>query len=191
MKTSHQKRIAPLGAAAQGRIVTREQRRIWGRKGALARFGDEVCTRCGRRLYRNNHTHLCRACIRRWGLATLKRRVKTLQELHERRCSDPKCDDPAHLLPYSIPVKPQKPGIILGSKGRIRQHAQSDYILKPVCQTIHLDRVTSGRLFRRARSKSQELGVHVSKSNLIRAALYEWFENHPDSEFFVDAIPGV
>src|SRR5689334_21904237 len=49
-------------------------------------FGTEVCLRCGRCLYLKNSTHLCRQCIRRWGLVTLKKRVKTLRAYHLSIC---------------------------------------------------------------------------------------------------------
>lgn len=58
--------------------------------------GRLLCFRCGRLLYRNNKSHICTVCQRKFGLPTLRRRNKPLQQWHLSICQDKNCKDPAH-----------------------------------------------------------------------------------------------
>ena len=59
-----------------------------------------------------------------------------------------------------------------------------------VPHTLVLDRATSDRLAHRARARSAHEGFLITKADLVREAVREHFRNHPDSEYFVDALPG-
>jgi hypothetical protein len=179
-------RVEPPRPAARRRIVTHEQRQAWGRKGAAARYGgkDDICLRCGRRLYRGNRTRLCRSCVRTVGLTTLRKRVRTLQEYHLSQCNNPKCTDPAHTT-HCVPVKPEKPGVSLWGPG-----AKGDVISKRVSLSSLADGLTTEKLRSRARARSAGTPWTISMGALVREALREWFHNHPDTEFFTDAQPG-
>lgn len=172
-------------------LITRDQRRQWGLMGAQARYGKGVCVRCGHPLYPNNRSHLCRACVRKWGLPTLEKRVKPLQELHLRICRDPQCQHPAHFA-NCVSARPQRPSIDIWGR-RVtrasRSKAQSNPVFMFRRHNVILDGLTLIRLGRRALAKSGQLGCRISKSDLIREALKEWFRNHPDTEFFADVRP--
>ncbi len=153
------------------------------------RFGKAVCFRCGRQLYRNNRSHICYQCQRKWGLLTLKRRVKPLQEFHLSVCRKRLCPDPAHIAGL-IPARPRKrrssPKSAAISTGS-RPSAESTEGLGPM---VVIDRVTSNRLARRALARSGQLGFRVTKADLIREAIREHLKNHPATEFYTDASPG-
>lgn len=149
---------------------------------AQTRWGTALCFRCGWRLYRNNKSHICTACQRKFGLPTLRRRNKPLQEWHRGWCQDKNCQDPAHWADC-IPVRPKKP------KRPSRAKARADGLSAPVFHSVLLDRVISECLASRASSMSAERGCRIGKSDLIRVAILEFLHNHPDSEFFDDAIP--
>ena len=145
--------------------------------------GTPLCFRCGRLLYRNNKSHMCTTCQRKFGLPTLRRRNKPLQEWHRSICHDKSCKDPAHWAD-SIPVRPQKP------KRPSRSKALASGLLAPVSHSVLLDGVTSERLEMNARAMSARRGCRIGKSDLIRLAVKEFLHNHYDCEFFEDAAPG-
>ena len=76
------RQYAPLGGANPGPSPITEDRDEWDVPAPPNRFGRLVCFRCGKQLYRTNKTRLCYLCQRKWGLPTLRRRVKPLQEWH-------------------------------------------------------------------------------------------------------------
>jgi len=138
---------------------------------------------CGKQLYRNNRSHMCTACQRKWGLETLRRRNKPLQKWHLSVCRDQNCEDPAHWADY-VPVHPRKP------KRPSRANVQPGNSLGPIYHTVLLNCVTSKWLDARARALSAERGCRIAKTDLIRQAIEEYLQNHPDCEFFEDAVPG-
>jgi hypothetical protein len=145
--------------------------------------GMPLCFRCGRPLYRNNKSHVCTTCQRKFGLPTLRRRNKPLQQWHLSICHDKNCKDPAHWADC-VPVRPRRP------KRPSRAKVPPGSSVAPIPHSVLLDWVTSKWLEGRARSRSAELGCRIGKSDLIRLAIKEFIHNHPDSEFFEDAIPG-
>jgi len=152
-------------------------------KVAHVRFGRYRCFQCGRLLYRNNRSLVCYRCQRKWGLATLRRRLIALQHWHLQRCEKRDCSDPAHFA-HLMPLRPRSPRRRAGSKDPIPER------LVPVSVNLLLDRMTSARLTERAEAKSAHLGFRITKADLVREAIHEHFKNHPDTEFFADATPG-
>ena len=150
---------------------------------AKDQWGRDRCFQCGRPLCKNNKSHICTACQRRWGLDTIRRRNKPLQEWHLSWCHDKNCKDPAHLADC-IPVRPRRP------KRPSRSKALADGLLEPVFHSVLLDWETSKWLEFRARAMSAERGCRIGKTDLIRQSINEYLHNHPDCEFFVDAVPG-
>jgi len=145
--------------------------------------GTPFCFRCGKLLYRNNKSHMCTACQRKFGLPTLRRRNKPLQERHLSICHDKDCKDPAHLA-GCIPVRPRKP------KRPSRSKAQADGLMAPVSHSVLLDGLTALRLELNAGAMSARRGCRIGKTDLIRLAVKEYLHNHFDCEFFEDAAPG-
>jgi len=150
---------------------------------AQTRWGVALCFRCGYRLRPNNKSHVCTACQRKFGLPTLRRRNKPLQQWHLSICHDRDCKDPAHWADCA-PVRPQRP------KRPSRSKAQANGLLPPVSHSVLLDGVTSSRLELNARAMSARRGCRIGKADLIRQAVKEYFHNHYDCEFFDDAAPG-
>lgn len=150
---------------------------------AKTRWGTALCFRCGWRLYRNNKSHMCTACQRKFGLPTLRRRNKPLQEWHSSWCHDKNCKDPAHWADC-VPVRPRRP------KHPSKSKPQAGSLPGPVFHSVLLDRATSKWLEFRARAVSAERGCRIGKTDLIRQAINEYLQNHPDCEFFVDAVTG-
>ena len=144
--------------------------------------GTPLCFRCGKLLYRNNKSHICTTCQRKWGLPTLRRRVKPLQQWHLSICHDENCKNPAHWADC-IPVRPRRPKRPLGWR------EEPGRLVGYVSHSVLLGRVTSERLKSRALAMSAERGCRIGKTDLIRQAVDEYFHNHPDSEFFEDAVP--
>ena len=112
---------------------------------AKDQWGRDRCFQCGRPLCKNNKSHICTACQRRWGLDTIRRRNKPLQEWHLSWCHDKNCKDPAHLADC-IPVRPRRP------KRPSRSKALADGLLAPVFHSVLLDWETSKWLEFRARA---------------------------------------
>lgn len=150
---------------------------------AMDQWGRDRCFRCGRPLCKNNKSHICTACQRKFGLDTIRRRNKPLQEWHLSRCNENKCQDLAHWADW-IPVRPRRP------KRPSRSNALAEGSLAPVFHSVLLDGATSKWLEFRARAMSAERGCRIGKTDLIRQSINEYLHNHPDCEFFVDAVPG-
>lgn len=145
--------------------------------------GKPLCFRCGRILYRNNKSHICTTCQRKFGLDTIRRRNRPLQQWHLSICHDKNCKDPAHWADC-IPVRPQRP------KRPSKSKALADGFLAPVFHSVLLDGVTAKRLELNARAMSARRGCRIGKSDLIRLAVKEYLHNHFDCEFYEDAVPG-
>jgi len=116
-----------------------------------SRTGLDLCFRCGRPLYKNNKSHMCYRCQRKWGLPTLRRRNKPLQAWHLSFCQNKNCEDPAHFADR-IPVHPRIPRCPSRSK------AQAEGLLPPVLHSVLLDGVTALRLKFNADAMSAERG---------------------------------
>lgn len=154
---------------------------------AQTRRGTQICFRCGRLLYQNNKSHMCFLCQRKFGLPTLRRRNKPLQQWHLENCHDPNCSDPAHLADR-IPVRPRRPRRPRRPSW-LRSNEPASRAGGPISHSVLLDRWMSEYLGSLASAKSAELGCRVAKTDLIRQAIQEFFRNHPASEFFEDAAP--
>lgn len=149
---------------------------------AQTRWGLKLCFRCGWRLRPNNKSHVCTTCQRKFGLPTLRRRNRPLQEWHRSWCHDKECKDAAHWADY-IPVRPQRPNRPSRSK------AKAGDFTAPVFHSVLLDWKTARRLEFNAAAMSARHGCRIGKSDLIRLAVEEYLHNHYDCEFFDDAEP--
>lgn len=144
---------------------------------ATTRHGTPLCLACGSLLYQNNKSHICYRCQRRWGLPTLRRWLQRLQQWHRSNCRDEKCKDPAHLAEV-IPARPRRPK----RPSRLKLNAPGSSLPGPISHTVFLDPVTSLLLAKRASAKSAKHGCRIAKTDLIRQAVKEFIEHHPDSE---------